>query len=371
MDLPELTGFYWQNILSKENISEEQLKRPKILPSSVQGINHMSKRLHAAGGPAQQSRMIQDKRKTLDRVLKASYQGAFVKKYIQDYVPTMDGVREGPPPKALINPNKLKPDYDEKIISIPFEQDFHSGDVFEWLNTGTFWLIYLQDLTELAYFRGETRRCSYIIKWLDENGNEKFTYAAVRGPVETKIESLQKNGITTDQPNWSLNMMIPKNKDTLKWCQRYAKFLLSDGENTICWRIEAVNAFSMPGVIEFNAVEYYINRDEDDIEEKLVGGNIPKGEILTLAIDPEEEDIIGEGFIQPKSVYTYVYEGTIEDGEWKVEKGLPLVYKCSLSNDGKPQIHIKWNKVYSGQFDLTYTNGVETVSKTIVIQSLF
>lgn len=55
----------------------------------------------------------------------------------------MDGVREEPPSRALMNPNKLKPDYDEKIISIPFEYDFNSGDVFEWLNTGTFWLIYL------------------------------------------------------------------------------------------------------------------------------------------------------------------------------------------------------------------------------------
>ena len=54
---------------------------------------------------------------------------------------------------------QLKPG--DKIISIGFEHDFKTGDVFEWCNTGTYWLIYLQDLTELAYFRGDIRKCSY------------------------------------------------------------------------------------------------------------------------------------------------------------------------------------------------------------------
>ena len=44
-----------------------------------------------------------------------------------------------------------------------------------------------QELTELAYFRGEIRRCSYEINWIDEDGNLNSSYAAVRGPVETKI----------------------------------------------------------------------------------------------------------------------------------------------------------------------------------------
>ena len=38
------------------------------------------------------------------------------------------------------------------------------------MNTGTKWLVYLQDLTELAYFRGDIRKCSYDVSWIDENG---------------------------------------------------------------------------------------------------------------------------------------------------------------------------------------------------------
>ena len=94
--------------------------------------------------------MIADKRKSLDRALMYSYQRAFIKK-----------LGENEEILALINPNKLKQDYDDKILSVNFEYNFKPGDVFEWGNTHSYWLIYLQDLTELAYFRGSIRRCRY------------------------------------------------------------------------------------------------------------------------------------------------------------------------------------------------------------------
>jgi hypothetical protein len=78
-------------------------------------------------------------------------------------------------------------DYDDKILSIGFESNFKPGDIFEWCNTGTHWIIRLQDLQELAYFRGDIRRCDYTIAWEDSKGKVQRTYAAIRGPVETKI----------------------------------------------------------------------------------------------------------------------------------------------------------------------------------------
>jgi hypothetical protein len=81
-------------------------------------------------------------------------------------------------------------------------------------------------LTELAYFRGDIRKCSYEIEWLNEEGEKKRTYAALRGPVETKIDYIQKHGISVDNPNYSLNILLPKNNDTLKQFKRYKKFYL-------------------------------------------------------------------------------------------------------------------------------------------------
>jgi hypothetical protein len=76
--------------------------------------------------------MIKDKRKSLDKVILYSYQGAKVKKL---------GSENTDP--ALINPNSVKQDYDDKTISIGFEYGYQPGTIFEWVNTGTKWLIYL------------------------------------------------------------------------------------------------------------------------------------------------------------------------------------------------------------------------------------
>ena len=76
--------------------------------------------------------MIRDKRKTLERVVKYSYQGAKVLALGDTEVR-----------KALINPNVVKQDYDDKVISIDFDYNYSVGTIFDWLNTGTKWLIYL------------------------------------------------------------------------------------------------------------------------------------------------------------------------------------------------------------------------------------
>ena len=80
----------------------------------------MALRLRSQGGTAQQDRMIHDKRWSLDHALKYSYQAAKVQ---------LIGAKEIA--SALINPNKLKQDYDDKIISIGFEHGYQPGDVFE------------------------------------------------------------------------------------------------------------------------------------------------------------------------------------------------------------------------------------------------
>ena len=355
-------GFIWGD--AQKIIDSTQ---PGLNSSSVQGVNMLSRYLYAAGGFAQQDRMIKDKRRTLDRAVLYSYQGAKVRKYIPDYIETMDGVRQDIPKhnNALINPNKLKPDYDDKVISVGYEFNLGTGDVFEWIGTDTYWLIYLQDLTELAYFRGDIRKCSYKINFMGEDGLGKSTYAAVRGPVETKIEFIQKNGMSTDVPNYSLNMMIPKNKDTLAWCKRYAKFLLSDGLNTVSWRIEAVDAYSMENIIQFNAVEYYINPDKDDIENQIIDGLEQEATVFKLE-NPivKSRSIQGESFIKPKKTYTYTY---YKSGDWIIDKELPIDYE--VTEEG---INIKWDSSYSGQFDLQFKdNRGNIVTKTIVVESLF
>ena len=321
------------------------------LEPELKGVQNQNIRLSHHGGSLQQDRMIADKRRSLHRAVWYSYQGAEVIK--ADY-------EKKEPVRALINPNKLKQDYDDKIISIDFDYNFGVGDVFEWVGTNTYWLIYLQDLTELAYFRGDIRKCSHEITWEDEDGLHK-THAAIRGPVETKIDYIQKHGISVDNPNFSLNILMPKTEETLKYFKRYSKFYLTGNKhNNICWRVEAIDWLSAPEILEINAVEYYANEFEDDIENGVVGA------LKTEPINPNSssaEDIIqGDTFIKPKKEYTFKYVGNVE-GLWSVNDKVPV----QLIQEGKTD-KLRWVDTYSGQFELIYANRYR---KTIVVESLF
>ena len=328
----------------------DRYQEKQVLDTDIQGVNNQFVRLNHQGGNLQQNRMIKDKHRSLDSALVYSQQGADVRKIdstSDDYV------------RALINPNKLKQDYDDKIISVGYEHHFECGDIFEWKGTETYWLIYLQDLTELAYFRGDIRKCSHQINWEDENGKHS-TYAAIRGPVETKINYIQKHGISVDTPNYSLNILLPKTADTLSYFQRYNKFYLADDELKVCWRIEAIDWLSMPGILEINAVEYYANEFEDNLEDGTVGT------LKTEPINPNnsfiENTIVGETFIKPKKEYEYEYIGNLV-GKWSVKENYPI----KLIQDGK-KVKLRWLNTYSGQFDLIYA---DCFKKTIVVQSLF
>ena len=311
--------------------------------TSVPNTRIMANRIGFHGGNPQQDRMIKDKRRSLDKALLYSYQGANVQALESETVA-----------RALINPNKLKQDYDDKVISIGFEYNFQPGTIFEWKNTNTKWLVYLQDLTELAYFRGDIRKCSYEIEL--EDGSK--TYAAIRGPVETKIDYIQKHGISVDNPNHSLNILLPKNESTLKYFKRYSKFYLKE-DTSICWRVEATDTISMPGIIEINAVEYYINEFEDNQEEGIVGGLIEKVEDH----NPTIGEIQGETFIKPKREYTYTCSAS--GFEWSYDSKLPI--QMEVLEGETPTVKIKWASSYSGQFDLYYGE----FKKTIVVESLF
>lgn len=346
--------------------------------AALKGLGQQHRLLIAGGGYPQQDRMILDKKRSLDRALKYSYQGAFIKKVDDSAVPwSLDRSDKNNTPRirALINPNKLKMDYDDKIISVPKEHGFKAGDVFEWENTDTQWLITLQDKTELAYFRGDIRRCNYLIRWIDEeDGSIHECYAAIRGPVETKINFIQKSGDSVDTPNHSLNILMPKRTDVMKYFKRYSKFYLSSSlydidpdnlldEYTVCFRVEASDWVSTPGVFEMTAVEYYANESEDDLENKIVKGKLlgkssPNDDIV-------EGKIIGETFIKPHTTYTYVYNG-LGGNIWRIDtKKYPVKFSTNPKDDR--EIYLEWTQSFSGQFEISCGG----VTKTIVVESLY
>ena len=340
--------------------------------NTVSGANEMANRLAIRGGFPQQERMVRDKQKSLDKATLYSYQAVRIKK-VQDKELSDTDWSHAPIVRALINPDKNKFDYDDKIVSVQFEHGFEPGDVFEWERTNSYWLITLQDLDEIAYFRGEIRRCDYEINWLDDEGQEQHSFAAIRGPVETKINFIQKHQISVDEPNYSLHILLPRNDKTMKAFQRYSKFYLKsadDPDNDICWRIEATDSISTKGILELTAVEYYANETEDDVEKGLVKAFVEKH------IEPEINpniDIIGQTFIKPKVEQKYYVETQDTSGTWYVTKNVPVKLNKFQTERKTPGVSLEWVSSQSGSFVLFY--GVPgqppMFEKNIVVESLF
>jgi len=179
--------------------------------------------------------------------------------------------------------------------------------------------------------------------------------------VETKINFIQKHGISVDTPNHSLSILMPKNEYTMNYFKRYSKFYLQ-GDDT-CWRVEASDWISTPGILEVIAVEYYANETEDDVDAGIVGG------LIEPIKDPnegtvDEMDIIGETFIKVKKLYDYEFNGTKAD-EWYVDKKYPVELIPDPTDPRR--VSVRWVSSYSGQFELLYGD----YSKTIVVESLF
>lgn len=279
-----------------------------------QSFKNMKTRLDVRGGENQWIRMRQDKLRSLKKALLASYQRAIVQKYnvrkdnvannlqniitllktkeelsqeqnafldsleaekpynchfpsdrkSRDYVETLQDlaevlIKEEPCFKALINHDKLKVDYEDKIISIPFEEipqgerevietDFHNGTVFKWVHGNkeewtpdTYWIIYMQYSEETAYFRAEIRKADEQIQIItvDTEGNENTTsYRGwMTGPNENTVLWNVKKGVVWNDMNYTKILYITRDEDTLAFFQRFDRVII----NGKPWEVQAYN----------------------------------------------------------------------------------------------------------------------------------
>lgn len=312
----------------------------------MENLELMKMRARALNNDRQIERMKRDKLKSLHRALLYSYQSAWIKKEGSDEYN-----------RALINPDKIKFDYDEKIVSIDPKWGYKCGDVFEWRNTGTHWLILKQELTELAYFRGNCRRCQAVEVVNPDTGETEILWMAIRGPVETKINTIQKAGIVADVPNLTINAYVSLNDQTLKYFDRYQKFSFAGRY----WKVTAPDNISTPGILEFTAQEDY-DCDHEDLIIKVVDPN-PE-------IEENENEIFGEVFVYPLSTNTYSLKNNNIDGAWEISlpsenKDIDEVLSYEILDDNT--IQVTWTAMISGSFEIHYGD----LNKTIIVQSLF
>lgn len=277
----------------------------------MSGLDILNARLNYRGGIAE-ARFQKDKLNTLKKALLYSYQACTI---------VLNDEREF---RALINTDKVKGDYDDKIISIPYKdiclnEEFGSegktsqaeqeiglkiGDVFLWKETNTHWIVYLEMIQEDAYFRAEIRRCD---QQTEVNGTNYWTY--IRGPQETSIVWNQKGGVEWNDLNYSLVMYITKDENTIDYFHRFTKVKINDETgSTKTWQVVSTNPYYGDGIIQVFLDEYF----ENTIKEAAEAEEEAKKETETT---PETIYISGAATVDAYSYNTYTIENSTYDDD--------------------------------------------------------
>lgn len=187
---------------------------------------------------------------------------------------------------ALINTNNLKPDYDKEYVSVEFSSGLEAGDVFEIVDDGSHWMIYLPIITETAYLRAEIIKCRYEI----EIEGEKY-WVYFQGPTETDLRWFIKTGINYNELNLSGTIYIKNTPKTKEYFKRFTKLEL-DGH---MWEVQVTDSITVPGIIELEIQEYYDNTiadlpkviiEEETVSQSIIGSaNIKHGEPGGYSVD--------------------------------------------------------------------------------------
>lgn len=208
----------------------------------------------------------------------------------------------------------LKPDYDKKILSVEYDAGLGPGDVFECLDDGTHWMVYLPRLTETAYLRSSIIRCRYTMTIDDE---EYWIY--FQGPTETDLRWFIKRGINANELNLSGTIFIKLNAQTRDFFERFTHIKV---DNHI-WEVQVTDSISVPGILEIEVQEYYDNPIAE----------LP--EIKRAANASENDIIIGETLVAQDSIVGYYLPKTYleEDAKWEITDN-PRVKIMEVMNDG-------------------------------------
>lgn len=318
----------------------------------MSALENAQQRLQYRGGNAE-ARNNQDKLNSLKKALLYAYQSETLQ------------LNDGREFRCLINRDKLKPEYDNKILSIPFkdvclnadkvgkttdgieEVGLKPGDTFLWKDTNTYWIIYLQYLEESAYFRAEIRRCEVEV---EIGENSYWVYA--QGPTETKLQWNQKGGINWNEMNYSMIIYVTKNDETLDYFHRFSKIKI-DGQT---WEVAVVNTIDADGIIEVRLNESFNNTILDERTEELESETTE---------EVTNEYIQGESTLKPYDIANYTIVGK-EGGTWVIDGT-----KASFITQSSSEARVQVISGRSGSFNLIYRiDGEDDIVLPITIESL-
>lgn len=334
----------------------------------VSSLDNMKMRINYNGGGNQQDRMNEDKLRSLKKALLYSYQAATA---------ILEDGREF---RCLINPDKTKTEYRDKIISIPFEdvclnkdrvgktiEGFETigmkvGDTFEWKEDKTYWLVYLRYEEERAYFRAEIRNCDAEI---EINGKKYRGY--LRGPDGDETVWRTKHNISWVDIDYHAILYITNNEETKDYFYRFKKLKINDKP----WEVQIVDAISNQGLIMVALKEDFSNELADKMLEKKQESDVQIEQTPDEPIfEPIKDEEPTPQIIGPQEVYPYDKKKyTIQnacDGYWIVNNEK----KAVIAHQSKKTVTIDFITGRSGDIELIYKRPTEDIVYKIHIASL-
>lgn len=323
----------------------------------MSAMDNLKKRIDYAGGFNQENRMNSDKLRSLKKALLYSYQAQTA---------ILKDNREF---RCLINHDKLKEDYDDKIISIPYDDiclnanefkgktseslqhiGMQVGDVFTWKETNTKWIVIQEILEENAYFRATIRKAE------DEiiiNGKSYYGYLGRWSKNELWHT---KKSMSWSEMGYEVVLYITRDEDTENFFHRYQKVEI----NNRLWEVQMVNDITSETMLIIYLKETFANEFES-------AGNAAAASNETSSEVQDDNMAYIDG---PDSAYPF------DELDFKIKNannGIWLLSnaKAKINNQTDTDITITIVTAKSGSIDLIYRiSDEEEIRKTISIKSL-
>ena len=360
-------------------------------------------------------RIREDKLRSMKRALYNSYQSAIIQFDKDDREFHF---------RCLINHDKLKVDYEDKVLSIPFreipieyenqdmsleekivdtgtsgrfldeaglpvldengEQIYQyrvkPGDTFKWIsgNEGympdSYWIIFLQYSQETAYFRGQIRKADDIIEVvpIGEDGSEgdpELYHGWTVGPNEDEDIWNVKKGVVWNDLYYHKLLYITKDETTQAFFKRFDRVVV----NGQTWEVVGYNdnygsssKTVQGGMIRVALKETYTSTNEQIKQYENEISAIEEQYIEPQSSLTDNGQIIGPSAVESFDVVKYSIVGLKDENTaaaaWEISQGAPVKI---LSQTGK-ELKLEIGQI-RGQvsFDIDYI-GTEGLHNIIV-----
>lgn len=330
-------------------------------------LNNMKTRLDYHGGTPQQSRMIDDKLRSLKKALLYSYQAGTMVIDNPDENNKLHQLEF----RCLMNPDKRTFETDKMMLSVPFEDiclnaprigktsegvvpvPIKCGKTFIWKETQTRWIVTLQYIEEYAYFRADVRKCfEYPIEI-----NGKAYYFASIGENEEIIEWNRKNKEIWNKLNYTRTLYLERNEDTLDYFNRFKIIKVPNISNELeTWEVQAVAPNSTDDVLIVFIREYFENKFENiSIEEQN---------------KTKEQNELEENFVCKPYDSIKISAKFIQEAEWTIKNmtsGMDVSIDDAIVNGDVTTVFLQLLNGKTGSFDVYYND--EKI-RHIVVESI-